>query len=310
MFPVTINLDTSRSHLDAPAVQDALETSLGRIDALRQTVNVTFKPSSDRIGCSLPYMPFVSRLTYPFADASPSTYTLRVTSSSTSQPTYQISKRDLLIQVNDKSSASTVADSVSAVLTKLLLPPADNAYKLRVAQYAPRYRLAFSLLNEDASVGGGALSWDVEPAIRREFEWPSLSRRSADETHPTQGYLSPTLRKLNVLHNFTIESQVQFHAPLAFEPHPIPGPDATPQEFVIGADNLKVFVNSAEWTLGKRLGRCLPTSSGLTSFLSQRPALQMTLFSTSFSLSRLEIGDRYTSRNQKVGLPSCLRQSR
>lgn len=60
--------------------------------------------------------------------------------------------------------------------------------------------------------------------------------------------LLPTLHQLRAIHNFTIESQVQYHAPLAFEP---------PQRFdvdgayyTLGEDELKIFVNSAEWTLG------------------------------------------------------------
>ncbi len=32
--------------------------------------------------------------------------------------------------------------------------------------YAPRYRLAFTLLNEDAASGNGALAWDVQSAIQ------------------------------------------------------------------------------------------------------------------------------------------------
>lgn len=37
-----------------------------------------------------------------------------------------------------------------------------------MVRYAPKYRLAFSLLNEDASAGGAVHSWDVEAGIDRE----------------------------------------------------------------------------------------------------------------------------------------------
>lgn len=60
-----------------------------------------------------------------------------------------------------------------------------------------------------------------------------------------KGYIEPTLRQLSQLHNFTIESQVQYHAPLAFEPQEVA------DGFRVDAEDLKVFVNSAEWTLGK-----------------------------------------------------------
>ena len=58
------------------------------------------------------------------------------------------------------------------------------------------------------------------------------------------GYLSPFLDDLSVLHNFTIESQVQYHAPLAFKPIPLPDGG-----YGITTEDLTVFVNSAEWTL-------------------------------------------------------------
>lgn len=58
------------------------------------------------------------------------------------------------------------------------------------------------------------------------------------------------LEELSVLHNFTVESQVQYHAPLAFTPHPVAVGDET--AFELDQDQLKTFVNSAEWSLGKR----------------------------------------------------------
>lgn len=40
----------------------------------------------------------------------------------------------------------------------------------RVMKYAPRYQLAFTLLNEDASSGMASLSWDVQGCISGEFD--------------------------------------------------------------------------------------------------------------------------------------------
>jgi len=56
-------------------------------------------------------------------------------------------------------------------------------------------------------------------------------------------HIQPILQRLSMLHNFTIESQVQFHAPLAF------APVQTEHAFGITPEDLTVFVNSAEWTL-------------------------------------------------------------
>ena len=57
------------------------------------------------------------------------------------------------------------------------------------------------------------------------------------------GHISPILSQLSTLHNFTIESQVQFHAPLAFNPRSLD------HGFGISPEDLSVFINSAEWTL-------------------------------------------------------------
>jgi len=59
--------------------------------------------------------------------------------------------------------------------------------------------------------------------------------------------LAPILKRLSVLHNFTIESQVQFHAPLAFKPRLIKADDG--DAYGLTSEDLTVFINSAEWTL-------------------------------------------------------------
>ncbi|EKM57603.1 uncharacterized protein PHACADRAFT_192749 [Phanerochaete carnosa HHB-10118-sp] len=121
------------------------------------------------------------------------------------------------------------AQRVAETVTNLLAPHASltASEEHRTVKYSSRYRLAFTLLNEDASSGQAALSWDVREAL--------------------EAYLHGTFDRLSILHNFTIESQVQYHAPLAFQPRPVKvaGQDAhglTPED-------LTVFVNSAEWTL-------------------------------------------------------------
>ncbi len=55
--------------------------------------------------------------------------------------------------------------------------------------------------------------------------------------------ITPILSYLRTLHNFTIESQVQFHARLAFTPHQLE------EMYAVSREDLSVFVNSAEWTL-------------------------------------------------------------
>jgi GPI-anchor transamidase subunit S len=67
---------------------------------------------------------------------------------------------------------------------------------------------------------------------------------------PNIDYLSSVLSQLSTLHNFTVESQVQFHAPLAFDP-PRSLSANNELQHILGDEELKMFINSADWTLGQ-----------------------------------------------------------
>lgn len=58
------------------------------------------------------------------------------------------------------------------------------------------------------------------------------------------------LEQLRPLHNFTIESQVQYYAPLAFEPPMGMHAHDDSKYYALGEEELKMFVNSGEWSLG------------------------------------------------------------
>ncbi|KAG8903955.1 GPI transamidase component [Tulasnella sp. 403] len=216
-MPVLLHFDTTSSHFNGRELRQSVEVLLSTYEHVSRILNITY---TDTLASS-------EDLTHDW-------YSIRIVSSpQPSPPTYELHDRTLVVSVSNAMQLSALGLDLSDTLSRLLVPPPDDAYKLRVVQYAPRYRLAFSLLNEDASVGGAARGWEIEDAIRR--------------------YLGTTLRELNTLHNFTIESQVQFHAPLAFDPTPFRLPetsdDTTPDAYVLEDDQLKVFVNSAEWTL-------------------------------------------------------------
>jgi GPI-anchor transamidase subunit S len=147
---------------------------------------------------------------------------------------------------NDYCSTLRLATLVDA-LSGLLAPYSTSSDSHdRVIQYAPRYRLAFTLLNEDAAAGQAVHRWDIQDAIARELHRP-LNEMFCIWTHSSKDNLSANLRRLSVLHNFTIESQVQFHAPLAFMPTSITVNDT--DAYGLTPEDLTVFVNSAEWTL-------------------------------------------------------------
>ncbi|KAF8659260.1 hypothetical protein AX14_007627 [Amanita brunnescens Koide BX004] len=63
-------------------------------------------------------------------------------------------------------TSSNAADTLAALLAPAL---SSRDAEQRVAQYSPRYRLAFSLLNEDAAAQHAILGWEVTKAIRRTF---------------------------------------------------------------------------------------------------------------------------------------------
>ncbi|KAI6040889.1 phosphatidylinositol-glycan biosynthesis class S protein-domain-containing protein [Pisolithus marmoratus] len=167
--------------------------------------------------------------------------------------------RHLVLSQHDGSSAAKIVD----VLTGLLAPEAPSRVQ-RVAQYAKRYRLAFTLLNEDVTSDQLIYNWDIRAAL-------------AD-------HISPVLARLNVLHDFVIESQVQFHAPLAFEPVQIVSENSTFYGLTPG--DLTIFVNSAEWTL--------------SSSVSEDPVIHFLLFVPSPSRQPLHILDTQGSPTRRA----------
>ncbi|CCM04395.1 uncharacterized protein FIBRA_06571 [Fibroporia radiculosa] len=161
--------------------------------------------------------------------------------------------RRLIYGVHPESH--TLSMELADALATLLSPYSTlrSSQAERVAKYAPRYRLAFTLLNEDAASGTAALSWDVHASL--------------------SSHIAPTLERLSVLHNFTVESQVQFYAPLAFEPRSV----GDGSSHGLTQEDLTVFINSAEWTL--------------SSSVSNDPVLHFVLFIPSSSHSPLCILD-------------------
>ncbi|KAI9458637.1 phosphatidylinositol-glycan biosynthesis class S protein-domain-containing protein [Lactarius psammicola] len=151
--------------------------------------------------------------------------------------------------------ASKVPDLLISLLTPYETAPSPRTFRHLVAKYSPRYRLSFTLLNEDAAAGRAVVGWDVAKMISR--------------------WIAPILEQTSELHNFTIESQIRFHAPLAFEPRAL----SNGEDMIHGLtqEHLKVFVNSAEWTLA--------------SSVSNDPVLHFVLFVPSDSHSPLRILD-------------------
>ncbi|EKM76786.1 hypothetical protein AGABI1DRAFT_108623 [Agaricus bisporus var. burnettii JB137-S8] len=151
-------------------------------------------------------------------------------------------------------------------LANLINPPLKTNHNNRVVQYSRQYRLAFTLLNEDASAGSSVSNWDVRAGL--------VSR------------IQPILHKLEPLHNFTIESQVQFNGRLAFQPQ-----ENSDGSYGVTPEDLTVFINSAEWSL--------------SSSVSNDPVLHFVLFIPSALRRPLHIlsPDGQISRSRSFLLP-------
>ncbi|KAG2117296.1 phosphatidylinositol-glycan biosynthesis class S protein-domain-containing protein [Suillus discolor] len=160
--------------------------------------------------------------------------------------------RNLRVNRTDAQSATRL----SSMLSDLIAPPeSGTSHSQRVVQYSDHYRLAFTLLNEDATPNRFVATWDVQAALA-EFIYPLISQ-------------------LSILHNFTVESQVQYHAPLAFEPRRVTLGDT--EVSGLTQEDLTVFINSAEWTLA--------------SSVSNDPVLHFVLFVPSETHSPMNIID-------------------
>jgi phosphatidylinositol glycan class S len=77
--------------------------------------------------------------------------------------------------------------------------------------------------------------------------WPLYFE--ANSKNALSEFIFPLTSRLSTLHNFTVESQVQYHAPLAFEPKRLTLGDT--EASGLTQEDLTVFINSAEWTLGQ-----------------------------------------------------------
>ncbi|OCH86146.1 hypothetical protein OBBRIDRAFT_738565 [Obba rivulosa] len=147
--------------------------------------------------------------------------------SGTNQPTIEGKRLRFEIDETQVMSAMRLTDTLLTLLAPYVTLRSNNHQTERVLKYAPRYRLALSLLNEDATSEHSIKAWDVQGHLSK--------------------HISPILDRLSVLHNFTVESQIQFHAPLAFEPVTLQG--SGQEVHGLTQEHLTVFVNSAEWTL-------------------------------------------------------------
>ncbi|KAI6148739.1 phosphatidylinositol-glycan biosynthesis class S protein-domain-containing protein [Pisolithus tinctorius] len=250
VFPVNVQLDGSSFQGRAPVLASELS------DLLAQSTRTSARWSDLDIHVTIDQNPAVDNQT------ARSVYIVAL-----GNVTVVRHPRHLILSQHDASSAAKIAD----ILMGLLAPEAPSRVQ-RVVQYAKRYRLAFTLLNEDVTSDELIYNWDIRAALAGKCRCLCAHIPLAEIV---PDHISPVLSRLNVIHDFVIESQVQFHAPLAFEPVQIVSENSTFYGLTPG--DLTVFVNSAEWTL--------------SSSVSEDPVLHFLLFIPSSSRQPLHILD-------------------
>ncbi|KAK4684128.1 GPI-anchor transamidase subunit S, partial [Tremellales sp. Uapishka_1] len=134
---------------------------------------------------------------------------------------------------------------------------------LRALKYSPNITLSFVLLNEDSSEGSYVRSWDIDKALKGVL---NSSCAGVVFDWDRSDHIIPHLTPLAPIHNFTIESQLLYHAPLSFgptfghvpqDPREIPGAaeeqrggeESTDNAWLIDDEGMKMFVNSEQWSL-------------------------------------------------------------
>ncbi|KAG9069664.1 hypothetical protein KI688_008986 [Linnemannia hyalina] len=121
--------------------------------------------------------------------------------------------------------------------------------QLKTVKYAPGYQLTFSLFSGDAS--NGVREWKMQEVIHGEAAVPLVEK--------TKPYLAPFIKTMSTVSKFTIESQIQHYASLAFTPQL----DSSSQEYYLTPDALPNFINAAEWSLASTVSS-LPSLNFLT----------------------------------------------
>lgn len=132
---------------------------------------------------------------------------------------------------------------------------------LRVFKYAPKYKIAFSLLYQEPDLTVEAPDLRV-PIARKRFVQQSLAfflRHAAQVLIRSRTeHILPSLQPLESLHAFDVETHVQYHAPLSIALRRTSSEKLQANQTILSPDDLKAFVNQAQWSLGGRHSPLLP----------------------------------------------------
>ena len=201
------------------------QTFLGEVEQLvQQSLELKAQlPAAASLECtrwSVGVRPIVSSSSFELFDPETGAYVVQVLQESPdSEASHQTSLPTVYLPVPDQTaSLPLVPDTISAAVIAELLalrgdkplsltddspPIADTEQDPRVIQYSKHVRLVFSIMNQDVADGTAYDSWLIH----------ALSSSNVSDNPITE-----LTRELETLHDFHVETQVQWFAPLAFRP--------------------------------------------------------------------------------------------
>jgi phosphatidylinositol glycan class S len=163
--------------------------------------------------------------------------------------------RRISLSIEDcpRNAQQIIVNSISSIFIPELQDLISSKEKLRVLKYSKEYQIIFSLLVEDP--GHGIIQWDIEQAV--------------------QDYVHPLLKSFENITEFQVSSQIQNYASLPISPREEgKGYD---HKYVLTSNELKQFINSAEWNFA--------------SVVSNKSPIQFVAYVPSRNLSPLFIKD-------------------
>ncbi|KAI7895070.1 phosphatidylinositol-glycan biosynthesis class S protein [Mucor mucedo] len=152
------------------------------------------------------------------------------------------SQRTSTIRLKDKS---TIVDTLSKMIPPVYLDEYESlgntachvekmdkndVASMRALKYSSQYETTFSLMNNNPD--HMKMDWDIRDAVKT--------------------YLTPFLKEVAVVSNFTIDSQIQNYAPLSLRPK-FKQRENRPSYYYFEPRDLPHFVNSAEWNLASTI---------------------------------------------------------
>ncbi|KAF9341719.1 hypothetical protein BGZ91_003715 [Linnemannia elongata] len=255
-FPIRVNLHLSETEQQQsgrnPELSDVTQGVTRRFQELNTANGVKESLLAIEFIVGKPWTGSINKDITEHTSTVPGTYDFYISPSNVTHASIR-SQRQGFIQVqswNTDHIIDTIVETSSAVfgseertIRQLLDTNKDTQGvrkvhdQLKTVKYAPGYQLTFSLFSGDAS--NGVREWKMQEVIH--------------------AYLAPFIKTMSTVSKFTIESQIQHYASLAFTPQM----DYSSQEHYLTPDALPNFINAAEWSLASTVSS-LPSLNFLT----------------------------------------------